>query len=197
MVQKQEPKQYMIFIYGNYKDKDKIVELIAIQISAFTDPDTYVKYNYGDYGVVMNFQSEYNFYQLRDNIHIVLEKAVDQYFLMEVPNAMYAFMPPEMKLNLFDLNEENHNFEDKENKEKPDVNILDKFIFNIASSLMPEDMLSEEDMDKMFENIMLKVSNKDPKQKPTIDDILDKIQDNGFDSLTNFEKQILDEYSKN
>jgi len=126
-----------------------------------------------------------------------LEKAVDQYFLMEVPNAMYAFMPPEMKLNLFDLNEENHNFEDKENKEKPDVNILDKFIFNIASSLMPEDMLSEEDMDKMFENIMLKVSNKDPKQKPTIDDILDKIQDNGFDSLTNFEKQILDEYSKN
>jgi FPC/CPF motif-containing protein YcgG len=102
-----------------------------------------------------------------------------------------------MKLNLFDLNEENHNFEDKENKEKPDVNILDKFIFNIASSLMPEDMLSEEDMDKMFENIMLKVSNKDPKQKPTIDDILDKIQDNGFDSLTNFEKQILDEYSKN
>jgi hypothetical protein len=32
--------------------------------------------------------------------------------------------------------------------------------------------------------------------KPTIDDILDKIKDKGIKSLTNSEKQILDEYSK-
>ena len=73
---------------------------------------------------------------------------------------------------------------------------MDKFIFSIASSLLPDDILSEEDMDKMFENIMTQVNNKEPQQKPSIDDILDKIQEMGIDSLTNFEKQILDEYAK-
>ena len=38
------------------------------------------------------------------------------------------------------------------------------------------------------------VNNKEP--KPTIDDILEKIQEMGIDSLTNLEKQILDEYAK-
>ena len=101
----------MIFIYGDYKDKDKIVELIAIQLSAFSNPDTYLKYNYGDFGMY-NFNSDFSFYELRDHIHIVLEKVVDQYFLIETPKHMYAHMPPEMKLNLFDLNEENHKFEE-------------------------------------------------------------------------------------
>ncbi len=190
----QESKQYMIFIYGDYKGKDKIVELIAIQLSAFSDPDTYLKYNYGDFGVVVNFNSNFNFYELRDHIHIVLEKAVDQYFLIETPNTMYAHMPPEMKLNLFDLNEENHKFEETVKTEKNESNIMDKFIFNIASTLLPDGILSEEDMDKMFENILTQVNNKEP--KPSIDDILEKIQEMGIDSLTNFEKQILDEYAK-
>ena len=190
----QESKQYMIFIYGDYKGKDKIVELIAIQLSAFSDPDTYLKYNYGDFGEVVNFNSNFNFYELRDHIHIVLEKAVDQYFLIETPNTMYAHMPPEMKLNLFDLNEENHKFEETVKTEKNESNIMDKFIFNIASTLLPDGILSEEDMDKMFENILTQVNNKEP--KPSIDDILEKIQEMGIDSLTNFEKQILDEYAK-
>ncbi len=191
----QESKQYMIFIYGDYKDKDKIVELIAIQLSAFSNPETYLKYNYGDFGIVVNFNSDFSFYELRDHIHIVLEKVVDQYFLIETPNAMYAHMPPEMKLNLFDLNEENQKFEETTKTKKNESNIMDNFIFNIASTLLPNDILSEEDMDKMFENIMTQVNNKEP--KPTIDEILEKIQEMGIDSLTNFEKQILDEYAKN
>jgi len=191
----QESKQYMIFIYGDYKDKDKIVELIAIQLSAFSNPETYLKYNYGDFGIVVNFNSDFSFYELRDHIHIVLEKVVDQYFLIETPNAMYAHMPPEMKLNLFDLNEENQKFEETTKTKKNESNIMDNFIFNMASTLLPNDILSEEDMDKMFENIMTQVNNKEP--KPTIDEILEKIQEMGIDSLTNFEKQILDEYAKN
>ena len=110
---------------------------------------------------------------------------------------MYVIIfPPEMKLNLFDLNEENHKFEETTKKDKPESNVMDKFIFSIASSLLPDDILSEEDMDKMFENIMTQVNNKESQQRPSIDDILDKIQEMGIDSLTNFEKQILDEYKR-
>ena len=44
----------------------------------------------------------------------------------------------------------------------------------------------------MFENIMTKVNE----EKPSMDDILEKIKEEGMTSLTKTEKQILDEYSK-
>ena len=190
-----EPYQYMLFIFGDFKGQDKIIELIALQLSAFTDKNSYVKYNYGDYGVVMNFQSHFSFYNLRDHVHIVLEKVAPQYFLFEKPKHMYAYMPPELKLNLFDLNEENVNIEQKDVNFKDMMNIMDNFLINLTSSFNTDNLLSEDDMEKMFENIMNEVDKRE-EFRPTIDDILDKIKDKGIDSLTNTEKQILDEYSK-
>lgn len=190
-----EPYQYMLFIFGDFKGQDKIIELIALQLSAFTDKNSYVKYNYGDYGIVMNFQSHFSFYNLRDHVHIVLEKVAPQYFLFEKPKHMYAYMPPELKLNLFDLNEENVNIEQKDVNFKDMMNIMDNFLINLTSSFNTDNLLSEDDMEKMFENIMNEVDRRE-EFKPTIDEILDKIKDKGIDSLTNTEKQILDEYSK-
>lgn len=195
MQEHKEPYQYMLFIFGDFKGQDKIIELIALQLSAFTDKNSYVKYNYGDYGIVMNFQSHFSFYNLRDHVHIVLEKVAPQYFLFERPKHMYAYMPPELKLNLFDLNEENINIEQKDVNFKDMMNIMDNFLINLTSTLSPENMLSEDDMERMFENIMNEVDRQE-EVKPTIDDILDKIRDKGIESLTNSEKQILDEYSK-
>jgi len=194
MKEHQEPYQYLLFIFGEFKNNDKIVELIASQISIFTDENSYLKYNYGDYGIVMHFQSHFSFYNLRDHVHVVLEKVVPQYFLMERPKNFYAFMPPELKLNLFDLYEENHNEEQTNVNFKDMMNIVDNFLINITSSIN-EDLFSEESMNNMFENIMTKLDN-EKKYVPTIDELLDKIKDNGLDSLTDNEKQLLDEYSK-
>ena len=194
MKEHQEPYQYLLFIFGEFKNNDKIVELIASQISIFTDENSYLKYNYGDYGIVMHFQSHFSFYNLRDHVHVVLEKVVPQYFLMERPKNFYAFMPPELKLNLFDLYEENHNEEQTNVNFKDMMNIVDNFLINITSSLN-EDIFYEENMEQMFNNIMNKVENEE-KYTPTIDELLDKIKDKGLSSLTDNEKQILDEYSK-
>ena len=199
MQEHQEPYQYMLFIFADFKNKDKIIELIALQLSAFTDKNSYLKYNYGDYGMVMNFQSHMSFYNIRDHIHIILEKVAPQYFLFEKPKHLYAFMPPELKLNLFDLNEENIDDMQKGVNFSDNMNIMDNFLINLTSSFNESNIPSQEDMDKMFENIMSKFE-KDlegiDNYKPTIDDILDKIKEEGIESLTNTEKQILDEYSK-
>jgi hypothetical protein len=195
MKEHQEPYQYLLFIFGEFKNNDKLVELIASQLSIFTDENSYLKYNYGDYGIVLNFQSHFSFYNLRDHVHITLEKIVPQYFLMERPKNFYAFMPPELKLNLFDLYEKNHNEEQKNVNFKDNMNLIDNFLINITSS-MNEDLFSEENMGKMFENIMFKMEKEEKKQTPTIDELLDKIKDKGLSSLTDDEKQILDEYSK-
>jgi hypothetical protein len=195
MKKHQEPFQYLLFIFGEFKNNDKLVELIASQLSIFTDENSYLKYNYGDYGIVLHFQSHFSFYNLRDHVHITLEKIVPQYFLMERPKNFYAFMPPELKLNLFDLYEENHNEEQTNVNFKDMMNIVDNFLINVTSS-MNQDLFSEENMDKMFENIMFKMEKEEKKQTPTIDELLDKIKDKGLSSLTDDEKQILDEYSK-
>jgi hypothetical protein len=190
----QEPYQYLLFIFGDFKNNDKIVELIASQISIFTDDKTYLKYNYGDYGIVMHFQSHFSFYNLRDHVHIALEKVVPQYFLMERPKSFYAFMPPELKLNLFDLHEENNDIEQTNVNFKNNMNLIDNFLINITSSFN-EDIFSEKNMEDMFNKIMLSVENEE-KHIPTIDELLEKIKDKGLESLTENEKQILDEYSK-
>jgi hypothetical protein len=196
MKNNQEPYQYLLFIFGEFKNNDKLVELIAKQISIFTDDETYLKYNYGDYGIVMHFQSHFSFYNLRDHVHIVLEKVAPQYFLMERPKNFYAFMPPELKLNLFDLHEENNDIEQTNVNFKDFTNIMDNFLINITSSFNEDEgIFSEENMEQMFNNIMSKLE-KEEKYTPTIDELLEKIKDKGLDSLTDNEKQILDEYSK-
>jgi len=95
---------------------------------------------------------------------------------------------------LFDLYEENNNIEQTNVNFKDMMNIVDNFLINITSSLN-EDIFSEENMEQMFNNIMNKVENEE-KYTPTIDELLDKIKDKGLSSLTDNEKQILDEYSK-
>lgn len=197
MHKNQEPFQYLLFIFGDFRGKDKIIELIATQLSAFTDKNSYLKYNYGDYGIVMNFQSNFSFLNLRDHTHIILEKVAPQYFLMEHPKNLYAFMPPELKINLFDLYEENQTIEEDKNDNFKE-NLFDNFLFTLSSSFMTDETMSEEQMEKLFNDIMLKNTyptymEKDP---PTIDELLEKIKENGLNSLTETEKQILDEYSK-
>jgi predicted transcriptional regulator len=113
---------------------------------------------------------------------------------MERPKSFYAFMPPELKLNLFDLHEENNDIEQTNVNFKDFTNIMDNFLINIASSF-DNDIFSEESMENMFNNIMSKVENKET-HVPTIDELLEKIKDKGLESLTDNEKQILDEYSK-
>jgi len=195
-------KQYLLFLYGEYKNTDKIIELIALQISNFTSNDSYVKYNYGGSNAVMFFESEFSFYELRDYVHLILENICSQYFLMEKPKSIYAYMPPELKLNLFNLTEDNFKSDEEdnikkiENKEDNKMNIFDmfdNFLMNTAGNIFSNYSLSDEDMEKMFTNVTKKLKE----ENPTIDDILEKISNEGIESLTKKEKNILDEYSKN
>ena len=186
MHKNQEPFQYLLFIFGDFRGKDKIIELIATQLSAFTDKNSYLKYNYGDYGIVMNFESQFSFVNLRDHTHIILEKVAPQYFLMEHPKNLYAFMPPELKINLFDLNEENHIMEEEKKDNKTSDNIFDNFLYTFSSSLMSDDIMSEEQMDNFFNEIMSKTNYTTyiKEEPPTVDELLEKIKEKGLNSLT-------------
>ena len=195
-----EPIQYLLFVYGDFRNKDKVVELISLQLSSFTTMTSNIKFNYGDYGAIYNFESEHNFFNIRDHVHVILEKVSFQYFLIEKPKNMYAYMPPELKINLFDLLSDNDNKEyniTEEEEESGYTNLTDMFYYNTNTTFSEEDLFKGIDKDQLFQNIMERLKYEDEDQpKPTVDDILDKIRDKGMDSLTSYEKQLLEEYSK-
>ena len=194
-----EPIQYLLFVYGDFRGKDKIVELISLQLSSFTTMTSNIKFNYGDYGAIYNFESEHNFYNIRDHVHIILEKVSFQYFLIEKPKNMYAYMPPELKINLFDLFSDNDNKEYNitEEEESNYTNLVDMFYYNTNTTFSEEDLFKGIDKDQLFQNIMERLRYEDEEEyKPTVDDILDKIRDKGIESLTSYEKNLLEEYSK-
>jgi len=196
-----EPIQYLLFVYGDFRNKDKVVELISLQLSSFTTMTSNIKFNYGDYGAIYNFESEHNFFNIRDHVHVILEKVSFQYFLIEKPKNMYAYMPPEMKINLFDLFSDNDNKEyniTEEEDEGPGyTNLTDMFYYNTNTTFSEEDLFKGIDKDQLFQNIMERLKYEDEDlPKPTVDDILDKIRDEGIESLTSYEKQLLEEYSK-
>ena len=195
-----EPIQYLLFVYGDFRNKDKVVELISLQLSSFTTMTSNIKFNYGDYGAIYNFESEHNFFNIRDHVHIILEKVSFQYFLIEKPKNMYAYMPPELKINLFDLLSDNDNKEyniTEEEEESGYTNLTDMFYYTTNTTFSEEDLFKGIDKDQLFQNIMERLKYEDEDQpKPTVDDILDKIRDKGMDSLTSYEKKLLEEYSK-
>jgi tRNA C32,U32 (ribose-2'-O)-methylase TrmJ len=122
---------------------------------------------------------------------------------MEKPKGLYAYMPAELKLNLFNLTEDNikekKNIEEtknEKNESKTMFDAFDKFIINTANSFFDESNFSEEDMERMFVNITNKMKA-GKEETPTIDEILDKISNKGIESLSLTERKILDEYSNN
>ena len=54
---------------------------------------------------------------------------------------------------------------------------------------------NEEEEDSLIKELKLKKSI--TFVKPTLDDLLEKVKENGVDKLTKYEKQILDEYARN
>ena len=108
-------------------------------------------------------------------------------------------LPESMAEHLFDLENDTdkvHVFtqldveelkkRDKQTDEELDL-IINYFLSNSEFEFTSDDEEDEED------DLIKQVMNK-PKQ-PSIDELLEKIVENGMDSLTLQEKQLLDEYS--
>jgi len=104
-----------------------------------------------------------------------------------------------LKLNLFDLETENMQYEKMPNKQDDDemLKIMDYFLQNSMKNF------DKDEIDNMFYNEEdslineLKLKKNVTFVKPTLDELLEKVKESGVDKLTKYEKQILDEYARN
>ena len=187
LMRKRQPKQdpsYMLFIFGDFDEQENLATNLSSQLLTVVS-SPFLKFTYGEYGVVFHFRSKELFSDLKEYIDMAMSEITEQYFLMEVTKNVDIKMPRKLKKDFLNIDGEKK----KENK-TGEINVESKlkerreelrnFTFEF---LMPTDF-----------NQM--VQNNEPDYLPTVDEILDKISEQGINSLTEKEKEILDNYGK-
>jgi len=187
LMRKPKPKQdpaYMLFIFGDFDEQENLATNLSSQLLTVVS-SPFLKFTYGEYGVVFHFRSKEVFSDLKEYVDMGMSEITEQYFLMEVTKNFDVKMPRKLKKDFLNIDGEEKKKENKtgeinvESKLKERREELRNFTFEF---LMPADF-----------NQMVQ---KEPDHLPTVDEILDKISEKGINSLTEKEKEILDNYGK-
>lgn len=171
---------YILFVFAVHDDPDTFVGTIAEEISMVAmSPD--VRYFYGPQSAVFTFSTQESFDEMSEIISIVLGQE----------KITYMFLPLDKGKMSSGFGEavDKHLFGSLPLVIKP-TNISQINKINEMFEKLHDEEFEDEDED----NEILKL--KCQPQEPSVNDILDKIKDKGIKSLTNKEKTILDNYSK-
>jgi len=192
-----EETHYMLFLYGDYENGEKYINNLLGELSPIISNE-YLKFIYGDYGVVVHFKTDVDFADLNEFIRMNLAGMVDQYFLMEKTDKMSAYGPDEVIGYVLDLESdlkkpENPMITDLKEREEE----LDRVIQYFMSSMNEDDMdiLNDTDEDDEDNEIELIKSRNKKEKSISLDQILDKITDKGIKALSKKEKQQLEKYA--
>lgn len=186
---------YLLFVFGNLT-VDGSQDEIASALLPITKNEK-VKFIYGSYHMVVNLETELPFDELKEFIYETLKSDMFEYFLMPMSDKTSVKLPETMAEHLFDLENDTdkvHVFTqlDVEELKKRDKQ-TDEELDLIINYFLSNNEFDMEDDDDDEDDLIKKVMNKT--KQPSVDEILEKIVENGMDSLTLQEKQILDEYS--
>jgi len=170
-------KKYLLTIFGSFEEKDCIT--IANNLQPIVDSQN-LKFQYRDNVIIVHFGSEF----LLDDIHEFIkmtdevEETFDMFILSEFNDTVSVHMTDGTDEQLFNLDEETENIDM--------VKVTPKGKFE---NYYDED--NENDIALMLLNEIKKNLN-----TPSLDQLLDKMVEQGVDSLTPYEKAILDNYSQ-
>jgi len=179
---------YLLFVFGDFTTEYKVNQVGKSVILASTDET--IKYIYGSYHMIIKINTDIPFDEFKKFIYESLKEDKYEYFLMPMSEKTSAKLPKELADNLFDLEEDNENvtlmLNIPEMEVKQDDEELDRIIDYFTKELdFNFDMEEDEDVDPMLVDNSL----------PSMDDILDKLVENGPDSLTLDERKLLDRYA--
>jgi len=180
-----EGKQYMLFMCGDFADNESFITDVSYQLITVVS-SKFMKFNYGEFGMVINFRTKETFEDLKEYIDMCMNEIVEQYFLMEVTSNTDIKMDQKLKRDFLNIDgvkkptkTKGVSKDDLSEEKKKRIRGMMEFIFPLT-----EDM------------IKFPFNREEKKEKPTVDQILDKISEKGIESLTEEEKQILDNYGK-
>lgn len=174
-------KNYFLTVVSEFKNETHLQDII-LAITPIVD-STNIKFQYNNGGVTfIHFGSEVNKQDIYTYITGVMYGVSDIFVLTEINDELTVSLPKELKTFIMDLECSG-----------------DGQTFNM-DEVKSNQYLEEEydDYDDEYDDIinMLKSAKKPQIKRPSLDTLLDKISEKGFESLTKFEKDELDKYSK-
>ena len=172
-------KNYLLTVIGNF-DSEELCQDMAISLSPIVD-SPHMKFQHTKGVLIFHFATEVDKTEIYDFVVGVFFGIAETFILTEITDNVSVSMPTEVKNHLFDLQ-----------------NVSDEIDMNIDMSQVKNnaEMFGDEEDDDDFVALLLGEKGRLFK-KPTLDQILDKINSKGYESLSPFEQDVLEDYSKN
>jgi hypothetical protein len=172
---------YLLFVYYNdtIENTEEKTNEIGVQVSDMMSSKE-IKFMFGDHHAVFNFSSNLSIEDMGEYIHIIADEIGGfEFFLTPKPRKLYSNFPEDNLKHLLSLKSS------KGKKDKPEV----------KQKLRTNNIGGGEKFFDLSE-LILNFGRQKEVCNLTLDQLLDKIVDQGADSLTELEKQKLEEYSK-
>lgn len=166
--------RYLITIIAEFKSDQDFFNIVRGIVPIIESQN--LSFQYSKEVLLIYFKTGIDKNEIFDYIKNVLLGITETFILTEITDNMTVSLPDEIKKNLFDLERIGyHSSVNTDEKHNYDSHICKDDDENIALLL-----------DQIKEYI----------KKPTLDQILDKILSGGYQSLSPFEQEILEGYSK-
>jgi hypothetical protein len=171
-------KKYLLTIFGNLENYEKQEEVV-ISLSPLVDSPS-LKFQYGKEFMITHFASELEPKEIYEFLEMCSENLYDSFILSEYNEKVSVFMSNENKGHLFNLDGSTG----ASGQEMIITINKDKEYFE-----------GDEEDDEFTSKIIAELKRQ--LKPPTLDQLLDKINEKGYEILSNFEKGLLEKYSKN
>jgi hypothetical protein len=169
---------YLLTIIGEFQTKD-MCKSIALSLTPIVDSPS-LKFHYGKNVLVFHFSSEVSQVEITDYIQGILFGISDFFILNKMTEDVSVLMPQDVSTHLFDLETVGEDVD----------TILD--MNRIKNNL---DFMEQEE-DDLVASLLDEIREKKLFNKPSLDQLLDKVLNDGIESLSRYEKDILETYSK-
>ena len=198
---KDKHMKYILFIFAKHKDQEKFVKILAEEIIGITD-STDIKYYYGNESVIFTFDSKGSFVDINEFFQGILGESGIVYFLSPCePDRMSYWIDGSIERHLFNPDKTNITVENTKEEQAEvqkllfgegfDNNENDVNFLEILIEEMSKEITNENDIDDIEQ-----IKSKSKTNKKTLDQLLDKIIDEGYNSLSDSDLKSLNEYSK-
>jgi len=163
--------RYFLIAFGNFKNNQELMMNLFKQFTPVLSSNV-LKFHFGDDYVLAHFETEETQKDIREFCNIVLSETIENFLLIPNNKNIFVSLPNELQDFLLNLDED----------------------LPINNDNLSQDDDSE-DVKDFMEQLLEKIITK-KEDKLTLDELLDKIQSNGIESLTEKEKNQLYDYSK-
>lgn len=193
-------KYFLTVILQNLNKELPVID-VAMSLGTVVDSKK-LKFQHNDAVAIFHFDSGVNKKDLFVFIQGVLTGVTDTFLLTEVDDNFTISLPQNLMKYFLDLEDgEVYEIEHNSPGQKPNGDFIYKdesgkthIEYNGFYNLGEEEDFDEDDfgediLETLYNNIM------NPKKPPTLDFLLDKINDKGIESLSSFELKTLKKYS--